>query len=192
MHEQICSAMARRIGQTITPEMATEMARELILMTESVVREPEWQPFSIELLREMLCGDDDAVRFYLDIARGSHVYDDLIDGDKPVSPEAVHALFWRMLFELPLNPFFVAHQATLRPVIMTGILNWIAANDMEQSGSTEELRVAHVIRYSVGDILLASMVLTGGIEHAKANARRARLMLQDETWQHYLQEKGPT
>ena len=150
---------------------------------------PNWQPMTHELLRELLHSNEDAVQFYLHIARWSQVYDDLIDGDKPVSPDALHTFVWRMLFAIPLNPFFNTHQDTLRPLIMTGILNWVAANEMEKSGSVEELRVAHVTRYSVGDVLLACMVLTGGVEHARANARRASLMVRDETWQHYATEK---
>lgn len=142
------------------------------------------------MLNELLCGDKNAADFYLQVARWSHTYDDLVDGDKVLTAEHLHTFVWRMLFGIPLNPFFVAHQDTLRPLLMTGILNWIAANEMEQSKKTEELRVSHIIRYSVGDILLASMVLTGGVEHARANARRARLAIQDETWLHYATEKG--
>lgn len=151
---------------------------------------PEWTPFSVAELRMLLCGNEDAVQFYLHVADASHVYDDLADCDKIVSTADLHAFVWRLLFEIPLNPFFNVHQATLRPVIMTGILNWVAANEMEKSGSAEQLRVAHAIRYSVGDVLLASMVLTGGFEHARANAHRARLMMQDETWSHYAQENA--
>jgi hypothetical protein len=150
---------------------------------------PDWEPMTRAALEELLCGDMDAVNFYRCVAHCSHTYDDLVDRDKPVSPQALHTFVWRLLFELPLNPFFVKHQSVLRPLLMTGILNWIAANDMERSGSKEELRVAHVIRYAAGDILLAAMTLTGGIDHARTHARRARLMLQDETWLHYSTEK---
>ena len=150
---------------------------------------PEWEPLDAALLRELLCGDEDAVAFYRCVANLSHTYDDLIDGDKAVSPQELHKFVWTALFDLPLNPFFDRFQGTLRPLLMTGVLNWIAANEMEASGSKEELRVAHVTRYAVGDVLLAAMTLTGGIDHARRNARRARLSLQDETWAHYSTEK---
>lgn len=152
---------------------------------------PDWGPLSPELLHELLCGDESAMAFYRSVAAWAHVYDDLIDGDRPVSHADIHRFVWISLFDLPLNPFYARFQEVLRPIIMTGILNWIAANEMEASGSTEELRVAHVIRYSVGDVLLAAMTLTGGIDHARRNARRARLSLQDETWAHYSTEKIP-
>ena len=140
-------------------------------------------------LQELLCHNADAVALYLHVARWSHTYDDLVDKDKPVSQEALHVFVWRMMFDIPLNPFFLTHQSVFRPLLMTGILNWIAANQMEASGEEEQLRIAHVIRYSVGDVLFAAMVLTGGIAHARLNAARARLMIQDETWLHYAAEK---
>ena len=143
----------------------------------------------MEALKELLMDDAEAIRFYLHVARWSHTYDDLVDQDKVVTQEALHTFVWRMLFDIPLNSFFIANHTILRPLLMTGILNWIAANKMEASGDVEKLRVAHVIRYSVGDILLASMVITGGISHARAHAERARLLIQDETWSHYLTEK---
>lgn len=187
MREQLCNLLALHAGQTITRELAVDMVRELFPPEAPVP--PAWEPMTKPALQELLCGDGDAVDFYRCVSHCTHTYDDLVDKDKPVSQGDLHAFVWRLLFELPLNPFFDKHQHTLRPLLMTGILNWIAANDMERSGSCEELRVAHVIRYSAGDILLASMVLTGGIEHARTNARRARLMLQDETWLHYSTEK---
>lgn len=150
---------------------------------------PTWEAMSLPALQDLLCHNADAVALYLHVARWSHTYDDLVDKDKPVSPEALHVFVWRMLFDIPLNPFFAANQTILRPLLMTGILNWIASNEMEASGEKEQLRVAHVIRYSGADVLFACMVLTGGIAHARLNACKARLMIQDETWLHYVTEK---
>lgn len=148
-----------------------------------------WEAMSVHGITELLCADRDAIAFYELVSKWSHTYDDLIDRDKPVSDEQVHKFVWMMLFDLPQNPFFARHHLTLRPLLMTGILNWVAANDMERSGDTEQLRIAHVIRYAVGDVLLAAMTITGGIEHARRHSARARLMLQDETWAHYRDEK---
>ena len=74
---------------------------------------------------------------------------------------------------------------------LCAILNWRAANDMEASGSLEELRIAHSIRYALSDVVLMCMALTGGAEHAATNARRARLMGQNDTWAHYRAEHLP-
>jgi hypothetical protein len=136
----------------------------------------------------LMCGNQDAVQFVLDIAYWSHIYDDLIDRDKPVSDETIHKVMWKVMIGLPMNPFYRLHQDMLRPLIITGIINWHAANQMEQSGCTEQLRVAHVTRHSIGDIALMAMALAGGQDHAIKNAHRCRLLMQTGSWAQYRQE----
>ena len=159
-------------------------------MNEHVNR-PPWELYSPAGLLELMAGDTAAAQFCIDIARCSHIYDDLIDRDKPVGEKKVHELMWALLFTIPLNPFFAAHQAAIRPVLMTAILNWQAANDIEADAITEELRVAHVLRYALADVVLLCMAITGGREHAMRHARRAALMGRADTWHHYLHEHTP-
>lgn len=149
---------------------------------------PPWELYSYEALIGLMAGNADAVRFLLDIAKWSHVYDDLIDGDKAVEDVAIHDTFWTLLVSMPTNPFFRMHQDAIRPVLVTAILNWRAANDMEKSQCEEELRVAHVLRYALADLALLCMVLTGGHEHAAKNAKKAALLGRGDTWQHYASE----
>lgn len=149
---------------------------------------PPWNPATDDELLQLLCGNSAAVRMVKDIAFLSHAYDDLIDRDKPVPVESIHALFWKVMVALPDNPFWREHQAQLVPVIATSILNWRAANEIERDGVEEELRVAHAIRYSIADVLLLAMAIAGGPAHAAAHARRARLAGQQDTWAHYLSE----
>ena len=140
-----------------------------------------------ELLR-MCCGNADAARLVSDLARISHVYDDLIDGDKPKDDAAVHEAMWKALIDIPSNAFFLAHRHAFLPILATGILNWRAANDMQASGCAEQLHIAHALRYSIADALMLAMLLTGGPDHAAKHAHRARLMGQQDTWAHYCAE----
>lgn len=149
---------------------------------------PPWETYTEAAALELLGGNVDALRFVQDISHWTHFYDDLIDRDKPVSDAAVHENMWRLVVSIPTNAFFRAHQDVLRPVIVTGILNWQAANDIEREGSVEELRIAHTLRYSIADVLLLCMTLTCGREAAMKNARRARLMCQNDTWANYSSE----
>ena len=149
---------------------------------------PPWPKYTRDALLEIMAGNEDAAQMMLDIAACSHIYDDLIDGDKRVQPEDIHSLVWRLLATIPLNPFFREHETMLRPLLITGIINWHAANQMEQGGELEELRIAHAIRYSIGDVGLMAMALAGGHDHAVKNARRARLLFQYDTWAHYKSE----
>lgn len=191
MRKQLCNLLALYAGQTITQALAVEIVGRLMPESPSVHSAPDWELWSPAGLLELVCGDKDAARFICDVASCSHTYDDLIDQDKPASSAAIHKTMWSLLVGMPGNPFFAKHQDSLRPILTTAILNWRAANDMEQSGSLEELRIAHSIRYALSDVLLMCMVLTGGAEHAAANARRARLMGQNDTWAHYRAEHLP-
>lgn len=149
---------------------------------------PPWPQCTNDALLELMCGDADAVEMLRHISLWSHAYDDLIDRDKPIADDTIHDVMWRLLVKLPMNPFWRKHELLLRPLFITGILNWRAANDMQAAGCEEELRIAHVIRYSISDVGLMAMALAGGESHAMKNARRARLLFQFDTWEHYRGE----
>lgn len=152
---------------------------------------PPWPISTRERLLQALRGNEHAADMVDALARCSHIYDDLIDQDQPVPDDAVHELVWRLLIELPGNPFYRQHQDAIRPVLVTAILNWKAATDIEADGVEEELRLAHVMRYALADVLLLAMTIVGGRAWAMANAREARLMVQADTWAHYRNEHPP-
>lgn len=148
---------------------------------------PPWPRATQQDLLELMAGNEDAVKLVRDIVFWSHRYDDLVDGD-PVTAEDVHRVMYKLLVALPMNPFYRQHEDMFRGVILTGVLDWLAANQMQESGELEELRIAHVIRYSICGVAMLAMTLTGGYEHAMKNARRCRLLSQYDTWDHYLSE----
>lgn len=139
---------------------------------------------------EMFLGNQEAVAFMEIISRWTHLYDDLIDADKPIDPDFVHQVMWEVMVNLPMNNFYRANATTLAPVIATGILNWRGANDMERLGSKEELHISHATRYSINDLALLVLLLLGGPKHAAQYARAARLAYQRDTLKHYLKEHG--
>jgi hypothetical protein len=139
-------------------------------------------------LFRLMAGNADAVQMVQDIAFASHIYDDLIDCDKKTTQEQIHALMWKMLIALPMNPFYRQHEAMFRPLLITGILNWRAANEMEKTGDLEELHISHVTRYAIADVAIMAMALAGGQDHAVANTRELRLLSQQDTWANYHKE----
>ncbi len=194
-------ALAAHFNEQITPEVAADIERAACAVTSlhdlwpmpkaaadaPLDPPPPWPASTGDAMLELL-GDPDAVRMMNDIAAVSHAYDDLIDRDKPMGDDRIHALTWKLLVSLPSNPFYATHEALLRPVLIAGILNWHAANAMEASGDLEELRIAHAIRYSIGDVALVAMSITRGPAFAARNARRMRLLGQYDTWAHYKSE----
>lgn len=153
-------------------------------------RTPPWPLAAEKRLREIFLGNEEALRFLADAFFWTHVYDDLIDRDKPVDDERIHAVFWKLWVSIPTNPFFRANESLLRPVLVTGVLNWIGANEMQRRGVLEELRIAHVTRYSIVDLALMVLAIVADREYAFAHAREVRLAFQGDTWDHYLSEVG--
>jgi hypothetical protein len=149
---------------------------------------PSWELASRDAITELMSGNADAVQFLYDISIFANTYDDLIDKDKSLTDENIHTLMGKMMVEMPSNKFFQDHQSEILPVITTGLLNYHAANQIEVIGELEELRVSHCLRYSMIDVGLLCMKITGGYDFASKNARRARLMLQNDTWEHYKKE----
>jgi hypothetical protein len=149
---------------------------------------PPWPRATDADLVELMAGNEDAARLVRDIVFLSHTYDDLIDADKPVPAEHIHALMWKLLHAMPQNPFYRQHEDMFRGVIIAAQLNWHAATAMERAGELEELRLAHVLRYSIADVAMLAMAIAGGQDHAMKNARRCRLLSQFDTWAHYKGE----
>lgn len=150
---------------------------------------PPWDQ-KVASYEDMFLGNQDAINFMVTVGKWSHLYDDLIDKDKTIDDDFVHEVMWDIMVGLPLNKFYIANATMLAPVFATGILNWRGANDMEKSGSKEELFIAHATRYSINDLALLVMTLLGGGGHAAKYARDARLSFQRDTIAHYLREQG--
>lgn len=133
-------------------------------------------------------GNSDAVALVLAIAEISHSWDDLIDRDKSVSDAQINRAFSIALLELPKNPFYQAHCLDLLPVMTTGTLNWLTANEYEKQQDKEAHALAHVLRYGIADLALFIAYLIGGQEWAQQVAPELRRYCQRDTLEHYLSE----
>jgi hypothetical protein len=177
------NALVLHLGQVLTPEVAAAIEGA----PESSAT-PPWPRSSPAVILDLMGGNQEAADLVRMVADWSHTYDDLIDRDKPVTDGQIHSAMWVLLDGLYQNPFFFKHQATFRALLMSGVLNWHAANQMEQSGCVEQLRLAHVLRYAIADVALMAMYLAVGFEHAASNAAQCRLLAQQDTWANYFKE----
>lgn len=137
------------------------------------------------------CGNQAAVEYVLMVARVADVWDNLIDRDVPVSDKDINDAFWTLAIELPGNQFYRTYMDDLRPVMATGILNWMTANKIERSpaGSPDEHRaieIAHVIRYGIADVALMAALLCGGREWAAEVGPELRLRSQRSDLNEYI------
>lgn len=97
-------------------------------------------------------GDVDAVRLLDDLGVVAHIWDDLIDKDKPVSDAMINLAFECALLHIPMNPVYRRHQDALAPLILTGIAGFHAATRMERSGDEHQIEIAHGLRYALGQV----------------------------------------
>lgn len=133
-------------------------------------------------------GNADAVALVLAIAEISHIWDDLVDKDKPVSDAQINRAFCIALLELPKNPFYQAHCLDLLPAMTTGTLNWLTANEYEKQQDKEAHALAHVLRYGIADLALFIAYIIGGQEWAQQVAPELRRISQKDTLENYLSE----
>jgi hypothetical protein len=119
-----------------------------------------------QLLYQVVRGHSEAAEFCIMLIEVLHLWDDLIDRDKPILPEAINKAFWQALVELPRNSFYQEHFHDLIPCLMTAILNWHAANAMEATPSEPDKEIAFILRSSYADIVIQAAHLCGGYDWA--------------------------
>ena len=76
-------------------------------------------------------GNTAAMKFCADMTEVAHVWDDLVDADKPVSSVKADVAFRKMMLEIPSNEFYRANFTFLHPVIVMIWAQWTAANGVE-------------------------------------------------------------
>lgn len=139
-----------------------------------------------ELLR-IFRGNREALDLLLKLKFVSHVWDDLIDQDRAVTPAAITRCFMILLHDIPMNPFYRAHEQQLLPVLLTSQLNYVAANDLER-GDRISREIAHCARYAIGDVSLLIAHLVGGGDWATKHAATLKRMAQKDCLSNFLKE----
>src|SRR5690554_4054387 len=104
----------------------------------------DWRVLRNQRLAQWI-GDPNAVAFLLDIFNIGEVWDDLIDQDKPVSPDDINKAFYTALITLPNNPFYRAYMPQLSGIMVSGIHAWLDANKLEK-GDANDKAYAYVLR----------------------------------------------
>ncbi len=104
----------------------------------------DWRALRNSLLH-LWINDVHAVSFLLTIGNVAEVWDDLIDGDKEVTPDAINRTFMSVLTQLPLNPFFDKYKFQLVPLMVTGINTW-QDSDLLAKGNETDKAMAYVLR----------------------------------------------
>jgi hypothetical protein len=120
----------------------------------------------IKKLQRWLVGNQAAVGFCLDIVAIAHIWDDLIDKDKPVTDDQINGLMFTALIGIQANPFYSQYRDDLRPVMASAICQWQTANELEKSDDTNDHDKAFVLRASILSIVQFCAMLIGGAKWA--------------------------
>lgn len=124
-----------------------------------------WQQSRNERLL-LWTNDPYAVQFIVQFSDACELFDDLIDKDKPIADDHVTRVLFVLLTEMPMNPFFDRHKASLVPVIVTGINAWLDANTLEK-GTQNDRVFAYVLRDWYAELIAFVIYLTRGREYLR-------------------------
>ncbi|GAB7221304.1 hypothetical protein VoSk93_05150 [Vibrio owensii] len=142
-----------------------------------------------EFIEHALLGDKAAIDFVVKLFNISQIFDDLIDKDKPVSDEDIFRSYWLCLIELPKNPFYMRHAATLIPMMQIFLVDYRDSVILERERALTEnehgKNIAFVLRDSIGSIITHCAYLIGGYEHMANISVQVREVIFDESLEAY-------
>ena len=116
---------------------------------------------------EWFGGNQDALNMFRAFVDLSHIWDDLIDRDKPVPADAVNRAFLTCLVYLPANPFYRAIQDQILPMWLVVVSAYETANTFEKQKDAHGIEIAHSLRYAAGNIIAYAVHVCLGAQEAK-------------------------
>lgn len=138
----------------------------------------------IETIRPYFMHNEDASLFIDELFSVLHVWDDLIDKDKPLSDETINKAFMSAFITLPKNRFYQMYFGILNPIMENVFINWMGSNNLESASG--DLSIAFDLRNSYVNIVTACANIIGGPTWAQEVAVAAHKALRDvESFQEY-------
>lgn len=116
---------------------------------------------------EWFGGNQDALNMAHMLEDLAHIWDDLVDRDKPVSDAQVNTSFLTCLVYLPANPFYQQIQPQVLPMWLTVVSAYETANYFEREKDPHGVEIAHGLRYAAGHIIAYAMHVCLGAEQAR-------------------------
>lgn len=141
----------------------------------------------IEFIQKILNGHRDAAVFVAMMFQVLHLWDDLIDKDKPTPDEEINLAMFLALVQIPRNPFYRANFAELSPIVSSAIINWMYATQQERLAPSE---VTFIVRSDYINLLLKSAEIVGGAKFAAEQQAAVRDWFHGEGYQGYLINLG--
>lgn len=138
-----------------------------------------------ELVAKWLKGHREAIALVLMVHDIVEIWDDLIDQDKPISPDDINRVFRTALIELPRNRFYQDHFAELNTLIESAIFDWHTANQFEKN--REHLETAFGLRCTIQSVTVICARIVGGNVWAQGVSNEIRSV--GESYAEYVGEQ---
>jgi hypothetical protein len=116
---------------------------------------------------EWFGGNQDALNMYRMFVDLAHVWDDLVDKDKPLAEQEINNAFLICLVYLPANPFYRSIQEQIWPMWLTVVSAFETANKFERDKDPHGIEIAHGLRYAAGNIMAYAVHVCVGPEKAR-------------------------
>jgi hypothetical protein len=116
---------------------------------------------------EWFGGNKDALDIFNSLVDLVHIWDDLIDKDKPVSDADINKAFLIALVYMPSNPFYQKIQSHILPMWVTAASAFEVANKFERDRDEHGLEIAHNLRYAAGHVVAYMSIMCVGYNKAK-------------------------
>jgi hypothetical protein len=127
---------------------------------------------------------DDCVAWLMEVWHAIQTLDDYADGDA-VSREDLDDLIWRVLVQMPGNPWFLKHATQVLPAMATMVLKWQASDRFEREGHADAR--SFVWRAGYYDLVLMAVLLCHGAQ-AASKVGHIVMQLYGESFEDYLAE----
>lgn len=117
-----------------------------------------------------------------------HIWDDLIDKDKPVTDAKINEAFRIALVHLPSSPLYRSLQVELLPIIISVIMAYDTANKLEATKEEVCLGASHGLRFGWVHILNHLMFTVFGYDEAMKYMPKLWRVIVGETFVSYMKE----
>lgn len=146
------------------------------------------QPNERAFLQRVLKDQAAPILFCEMLFRISQTLDDLIDGDKPVTGDAIYRAFWDAMIEVPANPFYRQHEPALRPLMAAALQDWRDSVCLERHGDNHGRTLAFVLRDQLTSLVVQCAGIVGGFEWMQQVAVEIRRHFHEDALADYLNE----
>lgn len=145
----------------------------------------DWRVERDKRLHNWMQGNTEAVDFLLTVFYAAELWDDIADGDFAKAREAVDAVMWKLLIDLPGNSFFVAWRHQLQGVMAAGINAWMDSAVLEKKQDSWSTVWAYALRDWYMELVPFCALLVGDHKHMRAVSLEARQFFQAESLEEY-------